>query len=84
MPNKLFIFLESKHPVSMLMEVCSANRWPDPLFEIVDESGPAHMRNFLMRCVLNNCTYLPHQPSPNKKLAKASASLACLKALGLA
>ncbi|KHJ76568.1 g-patch domain protein, partial [Oesophagostomum dentatum] len=37
----------SKHPVSMLMELCAKRKWPSPTF-ISHESGPPNIREF--RC----------------------------------
>lgn len=69
--------------MSSLLELCRAKKWPDPIYETVEESGPAHMKSFLIKVVLNNMSYLPSSPSPNKKLAKANAAFICLQALGI-
>ncbi|CAF0705098.1 unnamed protein product [Brachionus calyciflorus] len=75
--------IEGKHPVSCLLELCKAKKWSDPIYETVEESGPSHQRNFLMKVILNNVTYQPSGPSSNKKLAKAMAAYVCLQALGI-
>lgn len=69
--------------MSQLLEISRARKWSEPVYEVVGEYGPPHLRNFLMRVVLNGVGYQPETASPNKKAAKAAASLVCLKSLGL-
>ena len=47
-------FVVGKHPVSALMEVCNKRQWPPPDFQVVHESGPDHMKNFLYK--VNHCS----------------------------
>ena len=65
-----------------MLELCRSKKWPDPVYDIAAESGPDHLKSFLMKVKLNNVVYQPEAPSQNKKLAKASAALHCLKTLG--
>ena len=81
--NYYFSFLDGKHPVSSLLEVCRARRWQEPVYDMVSETGPDHLKSFLMKVKVNNVVYQPDAPSQNKKLAKASAAMHCLKVLGL-
>lgn len=75
--------INGKHPVNVLQEVCLKRKWKPPTYTIVSEDGPAHKKNFLIKCTLNKVEYLPSFSSPNKKLAKALASLVCLQSFGL-
>ena len=77
------ILKDGKHPVSSLIEICRARRWPEPVYDMVSESGPDHLKTFLMKVKVKDTFYIPEAPSQNKKLAKASAALHCLKCLGL-
>ena len=69
--------------MSCLLEFCRARKWIDPVYDTIEESGPSHQRNFLMRVTLNGVSYQPSGPSPNKKLAKAMAAYVCLQAFGI-
>ena len=62
-----------------MLELCRARKWHDPVYEVVDESGPSHQKNFLIKVVLNGISYQPSESSANKKLAKATAAFACLQ-----
>ena len=68
--------------MNALIELSKAKRWPEPVFELVGESGPPHLRNFLFKVTLNGVPYQPSAYSANKKAAKAEAALVCLQALG--
>ncbi|XP_046398804.1 serine/arginine repetitive matrix protein 2-like isoform X2 [Ischnura elegans] len=72
-----------KHPVSVLVEICSKRRWKVPHFQLVFESGPDHKKSFLFKAIVNGVEYLPPAPSPNKKQAKAHAASICLQAIGV-
>lgn len=43
--------LQQKHPVSLLGELASKRRWGAPNYVIVNESGPAHARNFIFKVI---------------------------------
>lgn len=75
--------VNGKHPVNILQEVCSKRKWTQPTYTIISEDGPAHKKNFLIKCNLNKVDYVPSFSSPNKKLAKAIAAIVCLQAFGL-
>jgi hypothetical protein len=75
--------LVGKHPVSLLVELCSKRRWGAPQFELCFECGPDHMKNFLFKVRVNGNEYKPSVASPNKKQAKAEAATICLQALGV-
>ncbi|RWS22859.1 protein SON-like isoform X1, partial [Leptotrombidium deliense] len=75
--------LPGKHPVSMLQEYCSKKKWIVPLYELIQETGPDHKKNFLMKVVVNGVEYQPSMSCPNKKQAKALAATVCLQAFGL-
>lgn len=70
-----------KNPVSVLMEVCSRNRWMNPEF-ICDEMGPHNNRRYLWKAILNGVEYSPSLPSSNKKAGKAQVCMVVLEALG--
>ena len=72
----------NKHPVSLLLEYCKMKKWPDPLYEVIDENGPSHQRNFLIKVTVNGVPYLPDKPGSNKKQAKSNAATICLKSFG--
>lgn len=44
---------ESKHPVSLLGELCAKRKYGAPFYEIVSEAGPFHRRNFLFKVKLS-------------------------------
>ncbi|VDD90985.1 unnamed protein product [Enterobius vermicularis] len=71
-----------KHPVSILMELCSKKKWPLPQFTC-DESGPSNNRRFLWKVVVNGVEYQPALPANNKKTGKAEACQIVLQSLGL-
>ncbi|KAF7635240.1 hypothetical protein Mgra_00005355 [Meloidogyne graminicola] len=70
-----------KNPISVLMEVCSRNRWMNPEF-ICDELGPHNNRRYLWKAILNGVEYSPSLPSSNKKAGKAQVCMVVLEALG--
>lgn len=41
--------MESKHPVSLLGEICAKRKYGAPSYELVMESGPFHSRQFLFK-----------------------------------
>jgi protein SON len=41
--------LMQKHPVSLLGELASKRKWGAPNYSLVNESGPAHLKNFIFR-----------------------------------
>jgi dsRNA-specific ribonuclease len=73
-----------KHPVSLLNEICSKKRWPEPRYELVSADGPAHLPMFKMRVYVLDKPYEPQNASPNKKQAKTDAAQACLRSLEFA
>ena len=80
--NSISLF-SGKHPVSALAELCTKRRWQTPAYNIVHESGPAHKKDFLYQVIVNGNSYQHNVASNNKKLAKAEAAFAALKALGV-
>ncbi|EJD75745.1 G-patch domain-containing protein [Loa loa] len=74
--------LTGKHPVSVLMELCSKKRWHAPQFTCL-ESGPSNNRRFLWKAVVNGVEYQPSTPSTSKKTGKAQACQVVLQSLGL-
>ncbi|CAG0914570.1 unnamed protein product [Notodromas monacha] len=71
-----------KHPVSILMEMCSKNHWEPPIWETQD-SGPPHLRVFITSVTVRGQTFTPEQPVNNKKQSRHDAALECLKRWGL-
>lgn len=41
--------MESKHPVSLLGELCAKRKYGAPFYEVVMEDGPFHHRKFLFK-----------------------------------
>ncbi|RWS13253.1 protein SON-like isoform X1 [Dinothrombium tinctorium] len=73
LPMQLVTISETpvKHPVSMLQEYCSKKKWLVPQYELIQETGPDHKKNFLMKVIVNGVEYQPSVTCPNKKQAKA-------------
>merc|ERR1719334_2041542 len=74
--------MSGKHPISALLEYCTRRKFKPPVFEVVNEAGPDHKKNFLIKVTVNNKSYEPGIASHNKKLARATAAAACLAELG--
>ncbi|KAK6050495.1 hypothetical protein COOONC_12001 [Cooperia oncophora] len=72
----------SKHPVSMLMELCAKRKWPAPTF-ISDERGPTNNREFRCTVIVNGKEYQSNAVSRSKKDAKSVACQVVLQSLGL-
>ncbi|KAL6732364.1 hypothetical protein Aduo_003129 [Ancylostoma duodenale] len=72
----------SKHPVSMVMELCAKRKWPSPTF-ISHESGPPNVREFKCTAIVNGVEYKSNVVSRSKKDAKALACQIVLQSLGL-
>lgn len=45
--------LESKHPVSLLGEICAKRKYGAPMYEVVSEAGPFHSRQFLFKVIFS-------------------------------
>ncbi|MCP9257846.1 Protein SON [Dirofilaria immitis] len=73
---------KGKHPVSVLMELCSKKRWHVPQFTCL-ESGPSNNRRFLWKAIVNGVEYQPSIASTSKKTGKAQACQVVLQSLGL-
>uniref|UniRef100_A0A915AM85 Protein SON n=1 Tax=Parascaris univalens TaxID=6257 RepID=A0A915AM85_PARUN len=71
-----------KHPVSMLMELCSKKHWSPPQFTCI-ESGPSNNRRFTWKAVVNGVEYEPIASSASKKTGKAQVCAVVLQSLGL-
>jgi dsRNA-specific ribonuclease len=64
------------------MEIAKAKGWTEPQFDLIEESGPPHLKNFLFCVTVNGVPFTPDSHSSNKKAAKANAALCCLRSLG--
>ena len=42
-----------KNPIGELQEYAVALQWPTPTYDVIDETGPAHNKSFVMQCNLN-------------------------------
>lgn len=49
--------METKHPVSLLGEICAKRKCGAPMYEVVDESGPFHNRQFLFKVGISGLIY---------------------------
>lgn len=74
---------QDKHPVCVLNELTSKNKWTPPQYTLKEDSGPSHSRMFLFSVEINGQTYTPAQGCNNKKEAKLNAAKLCLRALGI-
>ncbi|XP_063880922.1 protein Son-like isoform X2 [Scylla paramamosain] len=82
-PVSLVEDLSGKHPVMALTELCTKFGWSAPKFEVVDNSGPDHKKNFLMKVIVNGQEFQPSTAAPSKKQAKADAAALFLESIGL-
>ncbi|XP_017117531.1 protein Son [Drosophila elegans] len=74
---------QDKHPVCVLNELTSKNKWTPPQYKLRQDIGPAHNRSFLFSVEINGQTYTPERGCNNKKEAKLNAATLCLRALGI-
>ncbi|XP_068152165.1 protein Son [Drosophila tropicalis] len=74
---------QDKHPVCVLNELTSKNKWTPPQYVLQQNTGPAHMRTFLFSVEINGQIYTPSIGCNSKKEAKLNAAKLCLRALGL-
>ncbi|VDM68519.1 unnamed protein product [Strongylus vulgaris] len=74
--------IATKHPVSMVMELCAKRKWPAPTF-ISHESGPSNLREFKCTAIVNGVEYKSDVISRSKKDAKSVACQIVLQSLGL-
>jgi len=80
-PNNINDMLE--YPVSTLNSFCVHKRYSCPVYELVEESGPPHKKQFLMRVKVNDYWYQPTIRLSTKKQAKHLTATVCLQAFGL-
>jgi len=71
------------YPVTHLHSFCLRKKYPVPVYEIVEESGPPHKRQFVQRVLVNGIWYQPTVTSSTKKHAKHLSATVCLQAFGL-
>ncbi|KAH8418495.1 hypothetical protein KR009_005672 [Drosophila setifemur] len=74
---------QDKHPVCVLNELTSKNKWTAPQYTLRQDIGPPHNRSFLFTVEINGQTYTPERGCNNKKEAKLNAAKMCLRALGI-
>lgn len=74
---------QDKHPVCVLNELSSKNKWTPPQYTLRQDSGPPHSRSFLFSVEINGQSYTPERGCLNKKEAKLNAAQLCLRALGI-
>ncbi|XP_061398017.1 protein Son [Musca vetustissima] len=74
---------QNKHPVCLLNEITTKNKWTPPLYTVVQESGPPHSRMFLFSVQVNDKTFTPSKLCNNKKEAKFQAAKLCLQEMGI-
>lgn len=82
MKNVVATDLSGKHPVSLVMELCTKRRWNPPIFNCL-ETGPPNNREFLWKVIINGIEYQPAIASRNKKDGKMVACQVVLQSLGL-
>ncbi|XP_033165315.1 protein SON [Drosophila mauritiana] len=74
---------QDKHPVCVLNELTSKNKWMPPQYKLREDIGPAYNRSFLFSVEVNGQTFTPDRGCNNKKEAKLNAAALCLRALGI-
>ncbi|XP_017103791.2 protein Son [Drosophila bipectinata] len=77
------LITQDKHPVCVLNELTSKNKWTPPQYTLRENTGPPHCRTFLFSVEINGQTYTPDRGCNNKKEAKLNAAKLCLCALGI-
>lgn len=77
------LITHDKHPVCVLNELTSKNKWTPPHYTLRENTGPPHSRTFLFSVEINGQTYTPERGCNNKKEAKLNAAKLCLCALGI-
>ncbi|XP_017074146.2 protein Son [Drosophila eugracilis] len=77
------LITQDKHPVCVLNELTSKNKWTPPQYKLRQDTGPAHNRSFLFSVEINGQTYTPDRGCNNKKEAKLNAATLCLRSLGI-
>ena len=65
-PSGLF----EKHPVSVLQELCTRRLWNPPIYNLVYNEGPDHLREFQYEVSVNSEIFRPKGTSKTKKAAK--------------
>ncbi|XP_053689670.1 protein Son-like [Sabethes cyaneus] len=70
---------EGKHPISILGEYCSKQKWEPPIYRAVVDEGPVHAKNFVFKVIVNGNEYEATTGSNIKKNAKAEAANVCLR-----
>lgn len=65
---------------SLLLEYAQARGWPQPRYEVADEVGPGHDREFTVHVVIHD-EALGEGVGPSKKIAGQRAAAAALRAL---
>ncbi|XP_053678120.1 protein Son-like [Anopheles nili] len=74
---------DGKHPVSLLAEYATKQKWTIPQYEVVHDTGPVHAKNFIFKVLVNGREYQPTIACNTKKAAKAAAAKLCLQRLGI-
>ncbi|XP_020808340.1 protein SON [Drosophila serrata] len=74
---------QDKHPVCVLNELSSKNKWTPPQYTLRQDTGPPHCRLFLFSVEINGQSYTPERGCLNKKEAKLNAAQLCLRSLGI-
>ncbi|KAH8294701.1 hypothetical protein KR018_001866, partial [Drosophila ironensis] len=77
------LITQDKHPVCVLNELTSKNKWTPPQYTLCENFGPPHNRSFLFSVEINGRTYTPDRGCHNKKEAKLNAAKLCLRDLGI-
>ncbi|KAG0692721.1 Protein SON [Chionoecetes opilio] len=75
--------LSGKHPVMALTELCAKFKWGAPKYVVVDEEGPVHKKNYIMKVIINGQEFQPETSVASKKQAKADCAALFLESIGL-
>lgn len=78
-PAMRSIVTDGKHPISILAEYCSKQKWDPPIYQAIVDEGPIHAKNYVFKVIVNGTEYKAQTGSNIKKNAKSEAALVCLR-----
>jgi len=64
---------------SLVLEHAQANHWPNPIYRLVEESGPDHSKRFVVELILNNEPQGIGEGTSKKAAEQKAASVAAEK-----
>ncbi|XP_055532710.1 protein Son-like [Wyeomyia smithii] len=76
---KRTLITEGKHPISILAEYCSKQKWDPPIYQAVVDEGPIHAKNYVFKVTVNGTEYKAETGSNIKQSAKSEAAMVFLR-----